>query len=136
MTPQELYKISEFQDAVNKQKASEQALEFRKKVDAEMLETAQQGKFSVWFKAPDDSYIAAELIKILNNEGFKAYFITELQDFIEVSWKDKANGIHDLTYAKLEPCPLGNQEEPLVKPIDTINVLKLYNEALNQLKTF
>ena len=29
MTPQELYKISEFQDAVNKQKASEQALEFR-----------------------------------------------------------------------------------------------------------
>lgn len=101
-----------------------------------MLEAAQQGKFSVWFKAPDDSYVAAELIKILNNEGFKAYFITELQDFIQVSWKDKANGIHDLSYANLEPCPLGNQEEPLVKPIDTINVLKLYNEALNQLKTF
>ena len=128
MTPQELYKISEFQDAVNKQKAVEQALEFRKKVDAEMLEAAQQGKFSVWFKAPDDSYIAAELIKILNNEGFKTYFITELQDFIEVSWKDKANGIHDLTYANLEP------SSELTKPIDTIKVMKLYNEALNQLK--
>ena len=129
MTPQELYKIAEFQDAVNKQKASEQALEFRKKVDAEMLEAAQQGKFSVWFKAPDDSYIAAELIKILNNEGFKAYFITELQDFIKVSWKDKANGIHDLTYANLE------LSSELTKPIDTIKVMKLYNEALNQLKT-
>ena len=135
MTPQELYKISEFQDAVNKQKAVEQALEFRKKVDAEMLEAAQQGKFSVWFKAPNDSYIAAELIKILNNEGFKAYFITGLQDYIEVSWKDKANGIHDLSYANLEPLPLGNQEELPVKPIDTIKVMKLYNEALNQLKT-
>ena len=129
MTPQELYKISEFQDAVNKQKASEQALEFRKKIDTEMFEAAQQGKFSVWFKAPDDSYIAAELIKILNNEGFKAYFITELQDFIKVSWKDKANGIHDLTYANLE------LSSELTKPIDTIKVMKLYNEALNQLKT-
>lgn len=129
MTPQELYKISEFQDAVNKQKAVEQALEFRKKVDAEMLEAAQQGKFSVWFKAPDDSYVATELIKILNNEGFKAYFITELQDFIKVSWKDKANGIHDLTYANLE------LSSELTKPIDTIKVMKLYNEALNQLKT-
>ena len=128
MTPQELYKISEFQDAVNKQKAVEQALEFRKKVDAEMLEAAQQGKFSVWFKAPNDSYIAAELIKILNNEGFKAYFITELQDFIKVSWKDKVNGIHDLTYANLEP------SSELAKPIDTVKVMKLYNEALNQLK--
>ena len=128
MTPQELYKISEFQDAVNKQKAAEQALEFRKKIDAEMLEAAQQGKFSVWFKAPDDSYIAAELIKILTNEGFKAYFITELQDFIEVSWKDKANGIHDLSYANLEP------SSELAKPIDTVKVMKLYNEALNQLK--
>ena len=129
MTPQELYKISEFQDVVNKQKASEQALEFRKKVDAEMLEAAQQGKFSVWFKAPDDLYVAAELIKILNNEGFKAYFITELQDFIEVSWKDEANGIHDLSYGNLEP------SSELAKPIDTIKVMKLYNEALNQLKT-
>lgn len=95
-----------------------------------MLEAAQQGKFSVWFKAPYDSYVAAELIKILNNEGFKAYFITELQDFIEVSWKDKANGIHDLTYANLE------LSSELTKPIDTIKVMKLYNEALNQLKTF
>ena len=129
MTPQELYKISEFQDAVNKQKASEQALEFRKKVDAEMLEAAQQGEFSVWFKAPNDLYVAAELIKILTNEGFKAYFITELQDFIKVSWKDKANGIHDLTYANLEP------SSELAKPIDTVKVMKLYNEALNQLKT-
>ena len=129
MTPQELYKISEFQDAVNKQKAVEQALEFRKKVDAEMLEAAQQGKFSVWFKAPDDLYVAAELIKILNNEGFKAYSITEFQDFIEVSWKDKANGIHDLTYANLE------LSSELAKPIDTVKVMKLYNEALNQLKT-
>lgn len=93
-----------------------------------MLEAAQQGKFSVWFKAPNDSYIAAELIKILNNEGFKAYFITELQDFIKVSWKDKVNGIHDLTYANLEP------SSELAKPIDTVKVMKLYNEALNQLK--
>ena len=94
-----------------------------------MLEAAQQGKFSVWFKAPDDLYVAAELIKILTNEGFKAYFITELQDFIEVSWKDEANGIHDLFYANLEP------SSELAKPIDTIKVMKLYNEALNQLKT-
>ena len=130
MTPQELYKISEFQDAVNKQKASEQALEFRKKIDTEMFEAAQQGKFSTWFKAPNDLYVAAELIKILTNEGFKAYFITDLQDFIEVSWKDEANGIHDLSYANLEP------SSELTKPIDTINVMKLYNEALNQLKTF
>ena len=129
MTPQELYKISEFQDAVNKQKAVEQALEFRKKVDAEMLEAAQQGKFSVWFKAPNDLYVATELIKILNDEGFKAYFITELEDFIKVSWKDKANGIHDLTYTNLE------LSSELTKPIDTIKVMKLYNEALNQLKT-
>lgn len=130
MTPQELYKISEFQDAVNKQKASEQAMEFRKKIDTEMFEAAQQGKFSVWFKAPNDLYVAAELIKILTNEGFKAYFITELQDFIEVSWKDEANGIHDLIYANLEP------SSELAKPIDTVKVMKLYNEALNQLKTF
>ena len=128
MTPQELYKISEFQDAVNNQKAVEQALEFRKKIDTEMFEAAQQGKFSVWFKAPDDLYVAAELIKILNNEGFKAYSITELQDFIEVSWKDEVNGIHDLTYANLEP------SSELAKPIDTVKVMKLYNEALNQLK--
>ena len=128
MTPQELYKISEFQDAVNKQKAAEQALEFRKKIDTEMFEAAQQGKFSTWFKAPNDLYVAAELIKILTNEGFKAYFITELQDFIKVSWKDKANGIHDLTYANLEP------SSELAKPIDTVKVMKLYNEALNQLK--
>lgn len=89
-----------------------------------MLEAAQQGKFSVWFKAPDDLYVAAELIKILNNEGFKAYSITELQDFIEVSWKDEVNGIYDY----LEP------SSELAKPIDTVKVMKLYNEALNQLK--
>lgn len=93
ISPKELRDLTATQNAIKRLHAITEATQIRKQINQKLLEAATRGDTICLIDKPKDKYVEAELISILEAEGFKILGAEFLQFFIGVSWKEDTDKI-------------------------------------------